>query len=169
MNSVYFIWMIFFALFRSGHFHNIVSTFTNVLKFDVENDNVVSTLSNVVHVNFEINNVDSTLWDVVNLNVEIRNVVSTLIWHCPSRNVGSTKRQRWNNVEMFAGFTTWTWIYQVFIIHQRIKKMANYFLLQQVKALQHISYTSTLNKCQMKRNYIKYTMSLIFFGLVARQ
>ena len=38
-----------------------VSTFTNVVKHDVENNNVVSTLSNVVHVNVEIYNVDSTL------------------------------------------------------------------------------------------------------------
>ena len=36
-------------------------------------------------------------------NVEIHNVVSTLIWCCPTRDVVSTKRQRWNNVEMFAG------------------------------------------------------------------
>ena len=47
--------------FRSGHFHNVVSTFTNVVKLDVENDNVVSTSSNVVHVNVEIHNVVSTL------------------------------------------------------------------------------------------------------------
>ena len=69
----------FFVLFRSGHFRNVVSTFTNVVKLDVENNNVVSTLSNVVHVNVEIHNVDSTLLDVVNFNVEIHNVVSMLI------------------------------------------------------------------------------------------
>ena len=36
--------------------------------------------------------------------------------------------------------------YQIFIIPQRIKKMANYYLLQWVQALQHMPYTSTLNK-----------------------
>ena len=52
----------FFVLFRRGHFHNVVSTFTNIVKLDVENNNVVSTLSNVVYVNVEIHNVDSTLY-----------------------------------------------------------------------------------------------------------
>ena len=85
LNSGYSIWInFFFVLFRSGHFYNIVSTFTNVVKLDVENDNVVLTLSNVVHVNVEIHNVDSTLLDVVNFNVEIYNIVSTLIWRCPT-------------------------------------------------------------------------------------
>ena len=79
LNSGYSVWISFFVLFRSSHFQNVVSTFSNVVKFDVENDNVVSTLSNVVHVNVEIHNVDSTLLDVVNFNVEIRNLVSTLI------------------------------------------------------------------------------------------
>ena len=51
----------FFVIFRRGHFHNVVSTFSNVVKLDVENDNVVSTLSNVVHVNVEIHNVVSML------------------------------------------------------------------------------------------------------------
>ena len=36
--------------------------------------------------------------------------------------------------------------YQIFIIHQRIKKMVNYYLLQWAEALQHIPYTNTLNK-----------------------
>ena len=54
--------MILFVLFGNGHFRNVASTFTNVLKFDVANDSV-----------------DSTLFDVVNSIVEIRNVVSTLI------------------------------------------------------------------------------------------
>ena len=79
LNSGYSVWISFFVLFRSSHFQNVVSTFSNVVKFDVENDNVVSTLSNVVHVNVEIHNVDSTLLDVVKFNVEIRNVVSMLI------------------------------------------------------------------------------------------
>ena len=52
----------FFVRFGNGHFRNVVLTFTNVLKLDVENDNV-----------------DSTLFDVVNSNVEISNVASTLI------------------------------------------------------------------------------------------
>ena len=65
--------MICFVVFRNGHFHNVVSTFTNLVKLEVENDNVAPTLSNIVH------NVDSTLFNVVNSNVEIHNVVSTLI------------------------------------------------------------------------------------------
>ena len=69
----------FFVFYRSGHFYNVVSTFTKVVKLDVGNDNVVSKLPNVVHVNVEIHNVDSTLLDVVNFNVEIHNVVSMLI------------------------------------------------------------------------------------------
>ena len=37
--------------------------------------------------------------------------------------------------------------YLIFTIHQRPKKMVNYYLLQWVQALQHIPYTSsTLNK-----------------------
>ena len=36
--------------------------------------------------------------------------------------------------------------YQISIIHQRHKKMANYYLLQLVQVLQHMPYTSTLNK-----------------------
>ena len=36
--------------------------------------------------------------------------------------------------------------YLIFIIHQRPKKMVNYYLLQWVQALQHMLYTSTLNK-----------------------
>ena len=63
--------MICFVLFRNGHFHNVVSTFTNVVHINVENDNVVSTLSNVVYINVEIHNVDSTLFDVVNSNVDL--------------------------------------------------------------------------------------------------
>ena len=36
--------------------------------------------------------------------------------------------------------------YQISIIHQRIKKMVKYYLLQRVQALQHMPCTSTLNK-----------------------
>ena len=68
----------FFVLFRSRHFHSVVSTFTNIVKLDVENDNVVSTLYKVFHVKVEMLNVDSTLLDVLNFNVAIH-VVSTLI------------------------------------------------------------------------------------------
>ena len=64
----------FFVLFRNGHFHNFVSTFTNVVKLDTENRNIVSMLSSIVHVNVAIHNVDSTLLDVINFNVEIDNV-----------------------------------------------------------------------------------------------
>ena len=64
--------MICFVLFRNGHFHNVVSTFTNVGHIHVENINVVSTLSNVVYINVEIHNIDSTLFGVVNSNVAPR-------------------------------------------------------------------------------------------------
>ena len=73
----------FFVLFRRGHFHNVVSTFINIVKLDVENNNVFSTLLDVVHV-----------------NVEIHNVVSMLIWRCPTSrrhaNQKTTLKQRWN-------------------------------------------------------------------------
>ena len=69
--------MIFFVLFRNGHFDNLVLTFTNVVHIYVDNDNIVSTFSNVVHVNVEMHS--KTLFDVVNSKVEIHNVVSTLI------------------------------------------------------------------------------------------
>ena len=92
--------MICFVVFRNGHFRNVVSTFTNLVKLEVENDNVASTLSNIVHINVEIHNVDSTLFEVVNSNVEIHNVVSTLIWRCPTSrrciNQKATLKQRWN-------------------------------------------------------------------------
>ena len=57
--------MIFLVLFGNGHFHNAVSTFTNFLKLEVENDNVTPRLRNVVLINIEMHNVDSTLFDVV--------------------------------------------------------------------------------------------------------
>ena len=37
--------MIFVVLFGNGHFHNVVSTFIDVVKFNIE------TLSNIVHIN----------------------------------------------------------------------------------------------------------------------
>ena len=50
--------MIFYLfLFGNGHFHNDVSTLTNVVKLDVENDNVILTLSDFVHIDDEIHNV----------------------------------------------------------------------------------------------------------------
>ena len=64
--------MICFVLLRKGHFHNVVSTFTNVVRISMENNNVV-------YINIEIRNIDSTLFDVLNSNVEIHNVVSRLI------------------------------------------------------------------------------------------
>ena len=54
--------------------------------------------------------------------------------------------------------------YQVFIFHQRPQKMVNYYLLQCVQALQHMRYTSTLDKWQMKRNYSEDTINLTAFG-----
>ena len=74
--------MIFFVLFRKGHFHNVASTFTNLVHINVENDNFVLTLPNVVYIDVEIHNIDSTLFDVVNSNV------------APRRDVVSTKSQR---------------------------------------------------------------------------
>ena len=80
LNSGCSIWIISFLLFRSGHFHNVLWTFTNVVKLDVEND--------------------STLLGAVNFNDEIHNVVSTLIWRCPTSrrpiNEKTTLKQRWN-------------------------------------------------------------------------
>ena len=83
LNCGYFIWINSFVLFRSCHFYNVVSTFINVVKLDIENDNVVSTPSNVVHV-----------------KVGTHNVVSTLIWRCPTSRChisqNTTLKQRWN-------------------------------------------------------------------------
>ena len=47
--------------------------------------------------------------------------------------------------------------------------MVNYYLWHWVQALQHIPYTSTLNKSQAERSYIKYILNLKDFGLVEKQ
>ena len=36
--------------------------------------------------------------------------------------------------------------YQIFIIHQKLNKMVNYYFLQWGQALQNIPYTNTLDK-----------------------
>ena len=100
LNSVYPNWNYSCFLFRNDHFHNVISTLTNVVKLYVEKDNVVSTLSDIAHIKVQIHNVASTLFDVVNSNVEIHNVVSTLIWGCIKSwrhiNQKTTLKQRWN-------------------------------------------------------------------------
>ena len=73
LNSGYSIWINFFVLCRSGHFHNVVLTFTNVVKTDVENKLCLCQRWNT-----------QRWFDVVNFNVEIHNVVSTLIWRYPT-------------------------------------------------------------------------------------
>ena len=92
--------MMCFVPFRNGHFRNIVSTFTNVVKLDAEDENTVSTLSNVVNIIVEIYNFDSALFDVINSNVEIHNVFSSLIWRCPTSgrhiNQKTMLKQLWN-------------------------------------------------------------------------
>ena len=81
--------MICFVLFRNGHFHNVVLTFTKFVKLDVENDNVVSMLSDVVHINVEIHNIDSTLFDVANSNVNLTMSHVATSYH-PKDNVETT-------------------------------------------------------------------------------
>ena len=58
-----------FYFFANGQIPNVVSTFLNVAKLDVENGNVVLTLANVCHISVENDNVDSTLFSVVTLNI----------------------------------------------------------------------------------------------------
>ena len=82
LNSVYSIWndFFFFVLFENGHFYNVVSTLTNVLKLDVEIENVVSTLSNINHTTLKYTTLIRRWFDVVLL----RDVIST------ERNVETT-------------------------------------------------------------------------------
>ena len=65
--------MIYFVLFRNGHFHSVISTLTDVVKLDVEKDNVVSTWPNFRRINVEIHNVDSMLSNVANPSTEMHN------------------------------------------------------------------------------------------------
>ena len=75
----YFSFELRLRFFSNGQIGNVVSTFPNVVKIDVENDNAVLTLSNVVQINVEKQNVVSMLFHVVNFNVDVHNVASTLI------------------------------------------------------------------------------------------
>ena len=75
-------WIKAYIFFSNVHIQNVVSTLSNIVKIDVENDNVVSTLSNVVKFNVEKHNVVSMLFYIVNFNFARHNVVSTLIWRC---------------------------------------------------------------------------------------
>ena len=68
-----------FFIFTNAHINNVVSTLSNVVKLDVENDSIVSRLSNVVHINVEIDKFHSTLFSVLNFNVDVCNFVSTMI------------------------------------------------------------------------------------------
>ena len=79
VQKYYFVFESRLKFFSNGHIRNVVSTFPNVVKIDVESDNVVSTLSNVAQFNVEKHIVVSTLFYVVNFNVIIRNIVSTLV------------------------------------------------------------------------------------------
>ena len=82
LQNFFFSLKIFFCshqLFASSHIYNVVSTFTNVEKLDVEKSDVVSTFSKAVNMKVDIDNVDFTLYNVVHFNVEIHNDVSTLI------------------------------------------------------------------------------------------
>ena len=91
--------MIYFVAFGNGHYLNIVSTLTDVVKLDFENGIVVLTLSTVVHLNVDMHNVDLTFFGSANFIVDIHSVVSTLIWRCLTLSYISSKRllkQCWN-------------------------------------------------------------------------
>ena len=79
VQKYYFVFESRLIFFSNGHIRNVVSTFPNVVKIDVENDNVVSTLSNIAQFNVEKHIVISALFYVVNFNVIIHNIVSTLV------------------------------------------------------------------------------------------
>ena len=74
----YFVFESRLIFFSNSHIRNIVSTFPNVVKSDVENHNVVSTFSHVVQFNVEKHNVVSMFFNIVNFNVNVHNVASTL-------------------------------------------------------------------------------------------
>ena len=98
VQKYYFVFESRLIFFSNGHIRNVVSTFPNVVKIDVES--VVSTLSNVAQFNIEKHIVVSTLFYVVNFNVIIHNIISTLVWRCAmSRcyiNLKTTLNRRWN-------------------------------------------------------------------------
>ena len=78
VQRIQFIKKIFFCSFQlcpNVYIYNVVSTLTNVVKLDAENNNAVSTFSNVSNVNVEIDNVDLTLFNVAKFNV-----VPALFW-----------------------------------------------------------------------------------------
>ena len=77
VQKYYFVFESRLIFFSNGHIRNVVSTFPNVVKIDVES--VVSTLSNVAQFNVEKHIVVSTLFYVVNFNVIIHNIISTLV------------------------------------------------------------------------------------------
>ena len=56
---------LFKFFFTNDHIYNVVSTLSNIVQLDVENEKVASTFSNVLSSNIDVNN-----------------VVSTLIWRC---------------------------------------------------------------------------------------
>ena len=94
-------WLDVYSLFFTNvYIHNVVSTLSNNVKIDVEDDNVVPMLPNVVQINAKIDNVNLTLFNVVNFNVVVYNVVSTLIWLCMTSrrhiNLKPKLKQRWN-------------------------------------------------------------------------